>query len=372
MKLTSADYEHAEYEGPGEIGTQYFVEGLEGRIELDHSIGESAGTVGLQFVDRDFRAEGEEAFIAATTTKGLSAFLFEAREWESGFGIEGGARIENVDYDNETFGGRDFDLLSGSFGVHQHYTNGWFLGAQISLTERAPNESELFADGAHLATDQYEVGNPDMDSESGLNLEATARWTGENVRLGVNLFHTEYDGFIYLTPGETMHDGMLSDEVDGLPVFLFMQDDASFSGGEIYADFDLPGGVLGADWSLDTGLDFVDAELDNGGNVPYLPPVKFVADLSADWGLFDAGIGVTLTGDQDDTGEGILPTDGYSLLNLSAGLDVSEFVPGLNNARLFIQGRNVTDEEIRYATSVLKDQLPAPGRNIRVGLSAKF
>jgi iron complex outermembrane receptor protein len=37
-----------------------------------------------------------------------------------------------------------------------------------------------------------------------------------------------------------------------------------------------------------------------------------------------------------------------------------------------VDARNVTDEEIRYATSVLKDKLPAPGRNIRVGIRAVF
>ena len=139
-----------------------------------------------------------------------------------------------------------------------------------------------------------------------------------------------------------------------------------------YGTFDFTNGLLGADWTIDAGLDFVSSKLDGGGNLPYLPPVTFNGDVSADWGMFDAGIGLTVADDQTDTGDGILPTEGYTTLDLDAGFDLAGFVPNLDTARLFIQAKNVTDEEVRYATSVLKDQLPAPGRNIRVGVSARF
>lgn len=372
FKLTSGDYEHAEFEGPGEIGTQYFTDGLEGRVELDHSFGDSNGTIGLQFVDKSFNAVGDEAFITPTDTKSLGLFVYEAREWSNGFGIEGGGRIESVELDNVNAGSRDFDLLSASFGAHQHYTNGWFIGAQVALTERAPNESELFADGAHLATDQYEVGNPDMDVERGLNLEGTVRWTNDQIEIGANLFHTDFSDFIYLTPGMTEEGGVLVDEVDGTPVYLFAQEDAQFQGGELYLRYHVSDGPLGAHWDLSTSLDFVHAELDSGANVPYLPPVKFVADLTADWGLFDAGVGVVMAADQDDVSEGVLPTDGYAVIDLDAGLNLDQWLTALHGTRLFVQARNVTDEEVRYATAVLKGSVPAPGRNIRFGVSAKF
>ena len=372
VKLTSGDYEHAEFEAPGEIGTQYFTEGLEGRVELDHSIGDSNGTLGLQFVDKSFDAVGDEAFITPTDTNSVSLFLYEARDWENGFGIEGGGRLEQVELDNAVAGSRDFDLISASFGAHHHFTNGWFVGGQVSLTERAPNESELFADGAHLATDQYEVGNPDMGSETGLNLEGTVRWTNDQIEIGANLFHTDFSDFIYLTPGMTEEGGIMVDEVDGVPVYLFAQEDAQFQGGELYLRYHVSDGPLGAHWDLSTSLDFVHAELDNGSNVPYLPPVKFVSDVKADWGLFDAGAALTWAADQDDTSDGVLPTDGYAVIDLSAGLNLDQWLTALHGTRLFVQARNVTDEEVRYATAVLKDVVPAPGRNLRFGLSAKF
>ncbi len=369
--LAIADYEHTEFEAPGEPGTVYKTDGVEGRIEVGHAIGELKGAFGLQYLDKDFGAFGEESFISPTTTQSTAAFLYETREWDSGFGIEGGARFESVDYDNDVFGTNTFDIASGSFGLHQHFDSGLFLGAQLSYTERAPNESELFADGAHLATVQYEVGNPGMKEESGLNLEGTARWRGERGSVGINLFATEFSDFIYLTPGTTMHEGELVDEVDGVPVFLFVQDDATFTGGEIYGDYNV-GSVLGADWYLDGSLDFVSAELDDGGNLPYLPPVSVNAGVTADWGLWELGASTTFAAEQDDPGAGELPTDGYTTLDLHGAFNLSEVGIGAPGTQFFVDLRNATDEEVRYSTSVLKDKVPAPGRNLRIGVRAAF
>ncbi|MDF1680593.1 TonB-dependent receptor [Ponticaulis sp.] len=371
-RFTSADYEHAEFEGPGEIGTQYFTQGYEGRVELDHTLFGFSGAAGVQFFDTDFRAEGEEVFITPTQSNMQGVFLYETREWASGFGIEGGVRWEQVERENDLQGVRDFDLMSSSLGVHQHWENGIFIGAQVALTERAPNESELFANGPHLATDQYEVGNVDLNAETGRNVELTARFLGEYLTLGLNVFRTDFDDFVYLTPGSMVHDGRLTDEVDGLAVYQFVQQDANFAGGELYGNFHFDDGLFGAHWDVNAGIDFVEAELDDGGDVPFIPPVTFNGDVKADWGLFDAGLGVTLANDQTDPGAGSLATDGYAVFDLTAGVTLDQFIPQLEGSRLFLQARNVTDEEIRYATSVLKDQLPVPGRNIRVGFTAEF
>ena len=118
--------------------------------------------------------------------------------------------------------------------------------------------------------------------------------------------------------------------------------------------------------------DFVDAELSNGGNVPFIPPVTLNAGLQADWGGFELGGALTVAGDQDDPGAGSLPTDGYTTLDLNAALGLQRFGVGGDASELFLTVRNVTDEEVRYATSVLKDVAPAPGRNVRFGVRLAF
>ena len=373
--VTFVDYEHTEFEAPGEAGTVYETEGFEGRFEANTALSDFEGAVGFQFVDKEFIAVGEEAFVTPTDTRSFGLFVYQTREYDSGFGIEGGLRAENAELDNASSGvTTDFDLFSGSFGLHQHLDSGWFVGAQIAYTERAPSETELFANGTHLATEQFEVGNPGTDKETGTHLEGTARWSAGDVSFGANLFVTSFNDFIYLEPGLAVdpEDGILKDEIEGLPVFLYVTDDADFVGGEIYTAFEFEDGAFGADWDLSASLDFVDASLDGGGNVPFIPPVTFQTGLSAEWGAFEVGGDITVASEQDEPGAGSLPTDGYTQIDLRGEIDISDFGFGNDGTELFIEARNVTDEEIRYATSTLKDVAPAPGQNIRVGLRAVF
>lgn len=370
--LAFVDYEHTEFEAPGEPGTSYESDGWEGRLEATTELGGYQGALGLQYIDKSLDAFGEEAFISPTDTEAIGVFLYQTREWDSGFGIEAGARAETAELSNISGISSDFDLFSGSFGLHQHLDNGWFVGTQLSYTERAPNESELFADGPHLATQQYEVGNPGIDKERGTNLEGTARWRGDGLSFGANLFVTEFSDFIYLTPGQTIEDGVLTDTADGLPVFQFVQEDASFIGGELYGEAEIDSGFLGADWALNASLDYVDGELDGGGNVPFLPPLTLNGGASAEWGAWEIGASLTLAGDQDDPGAGQLATDGYTVVNLRGEVDLSDFDIGADGTEAFIEARNLTDEEVRFATSSLKDLAPAPGRNIRIGVRLAY
>ena len=370
--IAFADYEHTEFEAPGEAGTLYANEGFEGRAEFNHVIGGFEGAFGVQLSDREFSAVGEEAFVTPTDIQNWGLFLYESKEMDSGVGIEGGLRVDNVEYDNVQFGSADFDLFSASFGAHRHMEGGFWVGGQLSYTERAPSETELFAFGPHLATEQFEVGDTTLGKESGINLEGTARWNGENGGIGINLFVTEYSDFTFLTPGEAVIDGVLTDEGDELPVFLYVQDDASFIGGEIYGELFVDDGALGADWEFSGSVDFVNADLDGGGNVPFIPPVTLNGDVSAEWGAYEVGAALTIAGDQDDPGAGQLETDGYTTLDLRGEVDLSDFGIGSDGTEAFIEARNITDEEVRFATSVLKDVAPAPGQNIRVGVRLAF
>ena len=373
VRLNAAivDYAHTEFEAPGEPGTVYERDGWEGRLEARTNLADFTGAVGVQLLDNELFAFGEEAFITPTDTQSQAAFLFQRyKTSDDVFSVEGGLRLENVDYDNVQFGEADFSLLSASLGTHFHPTETLFFGLEAAYTERAPNESELFSDGVHLATRQFERGNPDLSDEAGLNLEATARYDTGNARIGANIFVTNFDDFIALLPGQVEFEDAITDEVEGFPVFVFSQSNADFFGGEIYAETDIDTDF--AEIGLRASVDFVDGELENDINVPLLPPVTFNLSADADFGLLTAGIDATFAGEQNDPGPGQLPTDGYTEVDLKLAADVSDFGFGAEGTHLFLQIRNLFDEEIRYATSTLKDFAPAPGRNVRAGLRVAF
>ena len=370
LAATYADYFHTEFEAPGEAGTTYDREGWEGRAEARTGFGDLTGAFGVQALSSELVSDGEEAFITPTDTDNLAAFLFQRFKSEASvFSAEGGVRVESVDYSNLQFGEADFELISASLGAHFHPSEPLFFGAEVAYTERAPNESELFSDGVHLATDQFEVGSPTLAEERGTNIELTARYDTGVWRVGANVFRTDFDNFTTLLPGVTVDEGEVVDEVEGFPVFVFSQDGADFTGGEIYAEGDFDTDF--AELALRASVDFVDGELDSGVNVPLLPPVTFNADARADFGLIGATAALTIAGDQDEPGPGQLPTDGYTNIDLGAFVDLDSYIGG-EGSQLFLQVRNVTDADIRYATSVLKDVAPAPGRNVRVGLRVGF
>ncbi|MFN7054902.1 TonB-dependent receptor [Hyphomonas sp.] len=370
--LSYSDYKHTEFEEPGDAASIFETTGWEGRVELDHAIAGFEGAAGFQFLDRSLDASGAEAFLTPTDTKSWAVFLYETREWDGGFGVEGGLRYEQLEHTNSESGKVSFDLVSASAGVHQHFGNGWFAGAQLAYTERGPNESELFAFGPHLATQQFEVGDTGLDKEKGFNIEGTLRWRGDKASFGVNVFRTKFDGFIYLVPGAIEEDGELVMVEDGLPVFLFTQEDAMLRGGEIYGEYYLDQGILGADWKLTASLDYVYARLDNGNSLPYIPPLTINGGVEASWRLFEARANVQWADSQSRFGEGQLGTSGYTLVNLRGAVNLSEFGIGREGTQLFAEVRNLADEDVRLATSVLKDTVPLPGRNYRAGLRVSF
>jgi iron complex outermembrane receptor protein len=362
--VSIVDYDHTEFEGPGEPGTVFETTGHEARIEATHNpIMGLEGTVGLQHSFKKLGAAGDEAFITPTKTERLGVFLYEVLKLDNDIGIEGGLRFDNSRLDNAIQGERSFDALSGSIGVHRHINDTLFLGGQISYTERAPSDTELFANGPHLATSQFEIGDSTLDIESGLNFEGVIRADFDNASIGLNAFVTRFDNFIYLAPR--------GDEEDELPVFVFTADDADFQGFELYGNYETSG-WMNALWTMTASLDLVNAELGNGENVPYVPPVTVQLGADAEWTRWSVGASATLAADQDDPGAGILPTDGYTLVDLRASYNLGGLDPRLGNSKLFVEARNIGDTEARAATSVLKDVAPLPGQNIRAGIRVSF
>ena len=355
------DYDHTEFEDVGEPGTAFTNEGWEARVEARHrSIGGFEGSFGVQASDRDFEAIGEEAFVTPTQTEQVGIFLYEAYEQDR-WGFEGGIRVDDVQLDNLIAGERSFDTLNASVGAHTHLNDQIFVGASIARTERAPTDIELFANGPHLATGQFEVGDDTIDTETGLALEGTMRWEGAQAFVDVSVFRYDFDGFIYLVDTGGVEPG----EEGDLPIFQFTQSDAVFTGLEISGGVEW-GQMAGIDWRSDASFDYVRAELDGGGNVPLIPPARLLVGLEGEREGISGRVEAQYAAKQDEVASFETETDDFLVFNASVGIDVTE------NFRLLLEGRNLSDEEVRLHSSVLKEVAPQPGRNFRVAVRAKF
>ncbi len=110
----------------------------------------------------------------------------------------------------------------------------------------------------------------------------------------------------------------------------------------------------------------VRGKVDGGGNLPRIPPASAMLGLEADTGFVKARLEARWADDQDRVADFELPTDGFTVLDLSTTWRV------LPNVDLIVAGTNLTDEEVRYHASPLKDLAPMGGRSLRVGVRAEF
>jgi iron complex outermembrane receptor protein len=355
------DYTHSEIEETGEVGTTFTNEGFDARIEAFHTLGALRGVAGISGSSLEFSAVGEEAFVTPTDISDLGVFIVE-RLQAGNWSFDGGLRHEQREYDNAVFGERSFDLWSGSLGAGYRPTDALFFGLTLARTERAPTEIELFADGAHLATSTFELGDPDLGSETALSIEGTARWTSERLQLEASLFHIAFEDFT------TFFDTGLEDVDSDLPIFAAAQEDATFTGGEISASALL---FTAGDWAVraDATADIVRAELDAGGNAPRIPPRSFTLGFEGETGRFGGRVEWVNVAEAKDLAAFETPTEGYDLFNAQLS-----FRPVADNDLLVVRldGRNLTDEEARAHTSFVKDLLPRPGRSVRLVLSSRF
>ena len=357
FSLGTGDYRHSEIEGD-EISTTFTNEGWEGRVELRHRpIGDVEGAFGIQTFSRDFAAIGAEAYIVPVDTSDFGVFVverYDAGDW----GLEGGLRFENRDVDTAA-ASRSFQTASGSAAVFFRPQSDVFLAITGALSERAPTDVELFANGAHLATRAFEIGDANLSPELATSIDFTARIDRDDWSLEGALFYADYDGFIGLFPTGA--------EMEELPVFQYAQQDASLWGFEARAEHEL-GSASGWNFRGELTAEYVRGELDNGGNLPRIPPLGLTAMIEADRDFATAHVEVVWTAAQDDIASFELPTDSYALVNTQLVLrPVAD-----RDVRLILEVRNITDEEARLHTSFLKDLLPLPGRNFRAALSVAF
>lgn len=352
-----ADYQHAELEG-GEVGTLFDSEALEGRVELSHAHGDARqGAFGVQVLTRDFEAQGEEAYIEAVTTQDWGAFIVE--RWDFGvWGLEAGVRSDTRKL-NGLRAERRFNTASGSASVFARPTDGLFASLTLSRTERAPTDAEVFAFGPHAATRTFEIGDLDLGTETAWSIEGSGRWTGGRAYGEASVYHAAYEGFIALFP-----TGAVEDELD---VFEYRQEDAQLTGFEVSGGLAL--GTL-AGWAVatDASVDYVRARLDTGGDLPRIPPLSGLVGVEAERGVWSARAEARLVAEQDRTAAFETATSGYALVNAQV-----ELRPFSGRDVGVIAGvRNITDEEARVHASFLKDQVPLPGRNVRLAVRAGF
>lgn len=348
------------------------------RSELVHgALGPfSAIAGGVQLQHRDFEGLGEGAdFLSPATTDSLGVYLFADVPLGDNLTLELGVRHENTEVEgtpiSDVFTTRAFDPFSAFGGLVYNATDALRFGFNASHAERAPNQVELFARGPHEATGTFEIGDPSLSAEKALNLEANAKLTLPGVTAELTFFRTAFEGFVYGQLTGNSYDAFgvfFPDTSEEFLELVYVQRDATFTGGELEAEFPIAEISLG-ELSLNVKADWVLAEFDGGDNVPRIPPARLGGGLSLSGPVVDAHVQLTHAFEQDNTALNETPTDGYTRLDAAVTWHAASTDAGDINISLI--GRNLLDEEIRNHVSFNKDEVTLAGSDVRLVLSLR-
>ncbi|MBC54028.1 MAG: hypothetical protein CMQ34_09375 [Gammaproteobacteria bacterium] len=381
------DEEHADEEPHAhEEGTLFDVQTLQSRLSFETMpIWGWEGALGLQLEREDFKAEGAEAFVPNNETRSTGVFVLQERQWDA-FTLSLGARFENTkvslrghddhddhDEDHDEDHGdehghdafadvdsRTFRNVSASIGGIYEFNDTWQASVNFSRVQRAPSQTELFADGPHLATFTYEEGNAGLRTETAKAWDLTLHRHADFFDFEISVFRKDVADFIYLAT---------TDEVElGFPVRETEQQDAEFTGMEVQGVWQL----FTNDWGhfdLHAGYDRVNAQLADNSYLPRISPERVSGGVDWHLGSWRGGLDVYRMMEQDKVPALETPTPGYTMVNLRVAY---EFDIGSSTLEAFIQGRNLGNEEARVATSYLRDYAPLPGRNVIMGIRGRF
>ncbi|MGI9229595.1 MAG: TonB-dependent receptor [Gammaproteobacteria bacterium] len=370
------DYEHEEIEGNGEVATMFQNNELEGRVELIHTpVGDWNGVFGLQYRNRDFASIGEESFVPQTDLQSVGLFVLEKSD-HGRWHLELGARYDRQWSETVTGMTATQDLFSVSGGVTWHYRDGYEAGLALTRSQRGAAIEELYANGPHLASGTYEIGDAGLDKEQFSNVDIYWRKTAGRFTVSANFFYNRIGDFIFLQEQDTngdgiadrvLADGMLDEDAELLLVAQ-KQDDADFFGLELETVLrvmdDKRGKLQLRFWS-----DYVQGERSNNIKLPRITPWRLGVGGSYRRDGWFATLDYTRVQAQNDTAPLETATGSYNMLSVYAGYTLE--LKG-NSMTLFASGNNLFDDEIRRHTSFVKDIAPLPGRAGTIGMRLAF
>lgn len=336
----------------------------------------------IQTGDRDDGDREQFPDAEATTVGGFVEATVEVTERLS---ITPGVRFDH--YSRDPDGGDLADVSEGFFsprlGVSYRATDEIQVFGNIARAFRAPNLTELYADGVHFSVDPEVlrpgvtfngvnsfVPNPDLEPETSTQVELGARYDardvlkeGDRLKLSGSVYVADVDDFIdqnvrfvdfdTATPGP---GGLI---VGGTTTSRNV--DALLYGLEIEGTYD-----AGA-WFAGLGLTVPRGDTDDGDPLGSVPQDRLTLTLGArPLDTVEVGGRATLAGERDDVVEDTQPAGAFAVFDLFAA-----WAPAsgpLAGATFRAGVDNVTDTNYRIFPNGLND----PGRTFKVSAAIRF
>jgi iron complex outermembrane receptor protein len=373
LTLNYTRYRHGEFEGD-EVGTQFKNDQFNYRLVLDQKKrGSWSGSFGLSGVTRNFESLGDEALAPPTDQVGVSLFTLQNLDFER-VALQFGGRFEHQGYTTDpTFlparPDRTFNGGSAAAGARFHLWKGGAFIANYTHSFRAPALEELYNFGPHPGNLTFEIGNPNLEPESGDGIDLSLRQQAGKVHAEANFFYYKLRKFIFLAPTGGIEDGLFEAE--------YLQGGTRYLGGEVVFDV----AVLPT-LTLFTGLDIVNAELTeavtspvtavttpNGTSLPRIPPLRGRVGFDLHYKGFGFRPEAVMASSQNDVFAGETRTPGYTVFNIGASYTVAR-AHAIHV--ISVNAFNLGNRLYRNHVSFIKDLAPEIGRGVRVSYTLRF
>ncbi|MFA7289208.1 MAG: TonB-dependent receptor, partial [Melioribacteraceae bacterium] len=368
LGITGTVYRHQEFESSGKIGSEFRIENYAGYLEFHNNEIKpfSEGVIGISSDFRKFTAGGY-VFTSPTNSLNISGYIFQEIHISEKIHLESSLRFsyDNISplrkKQNSAIGAiqeLNFYNLSASFSGLIEISSKVFIGANISKTSRTPTIEELFSEGPHLAAYSYEIGNPDLKSESGYGGEFFAYH-----KFGALFFHLSFYGNYFTNYIIPRNSGEIN-YATFLPIYVTSGVSARLYGSELQADLNLTNELkFSASGSYTIG------EFENRNPLPQIPPLKGLVGLSYTKEQFISGVNIELANSQKKVDEFEIPTAGYAVVNcyVQYSFEAGETI---HNMSLTVD--NIFNKEYRNHLSRVKSIMPEAGRNFRLTYKLYF
>lgn len=277
-----------------------------------------------------------------------------------------GVRLDQRTIDLDASNIENFNNTSLNYSAGASYrTNQLSFSVNLSSGVRNPHVSELLSEGGHSAAQRYEIGNSNLKSENGNQIDLSIKFENEHLDILVNPFATFLNNYIFLSPEDSI--------VDGFQVYNYKQSNkALLYGGEVVFHYH-PHFLH--DFHLESSLSLVYGEnKDENSPLSFIPQPRVSTQATYNFdnptnkaiSLKNFTLQHQFFANQNRVVEYELQTKHYHLFH--AGFNCQMKIKQYSG-ELGFGVHNILNEEYIDHLSALKNyQIPNPGRNYYISL----
>ena len=335
------------------------------------------GSVGITGIYQGNTYEGR-FFIPNFRKIGAGAFWIEnwrskTKRWE----VESGIRFDNIYqrifmWEGETIisPAKNYMNVSGTLGAIYKMNERLVLRSNVGTAWRPPNVNELYSNGLHHGAASIEVGDSSLVTEKALNLSASAEYSGKKLTVVLDAYYKIINDFIYLKPTLTPTLTIKG----AFPTFVHDQVNAHLRGFDLTVNYSItPELKIISKASILRAYNQTMRE-----HLVMMPADRFENSLEYNFkdsksftntNVSISALSVLKQTRVPENSDYVAPPEGYTLLNLSAGMDI---LMKRNAISIGVSINNLLNTRYRDYMNRFRYFADEMGRNISVRATVPF